>query len=377
MMDKEVKLGEKIFGLFFGLLMIFGSMNILIFSAPVVQAEDGSPEIHLNEIGFSADFVDTLSTTLYCPRFKQNSDWETQIIVSNPSEDDANLEIYYYTDEGDLIDEIYEQIETHCTIDFISTDHGILEETGNAVISSDVPIFGNVIYYSEYCAAAEPLQTSPSPILYCPGFYQTEEWYTWIYINNIGIDPSDVTLTYYDEFGEELCTVFKLLFPHETQYFRPYDDGIEATLGSIIIESSTEEGLIGFVFKMCYGSTIAYTYSLINNLDNTHSATFITGEDNSDELIFFNPEPEMKVLDLTFFDEEGNQINSLINEQFEPYSTYKILVNDYDEGYSFGSVKIESDNNGIVGYFGHIGQNYGLANSIEMKRRFTLHLNHM
>jgi hypothetical protein len=77
MRNKKNSKGKKILSWFFVTMMVFVSMNIMIFSAPLARAEEGSPEIHLNELGFSKEFVSTLSTTLYYPRFEQNSNWET------------------------------------------------------------------------------------------------------------------------------------------------------------------------------------------------------------------------------------------------------------------------------------------------------------
>ena len=111
-MTKINKKANKVLCLFSGILMVFVSMNIMIFTAPTVLAEGGSPTIHVDEIGFSTEFVTSLSTTLYCPRFEQNSDWETQFIISNPSSDDAELDICYYDSSGQLIDIVYEEISS-------------------------------------------------------------------------------------------------------------------------------------------------------------------------------------------------------------------------------------------------------------------------
>ena len=60
---------------------------------------------YVNEIGFSSDFTTNPSTILYCSRFEQNSDWLTQISLSNPSGklmegDLACVIINYYDDKG-------------------------------------------------------------------------------------------------------------------------------------------------------------------------------------------------------------------------------------------------------------------------------------
>ena len=49
MSKKFNKLKKLIIGLFCGILMIFGTMNVLIFSAPVVNAENIGTEIHFEE----------------------------------------------------------------------------------------------------------------------------------------------------------------------------------------------------------------------------------------------------------------------------------------------------------------------------------------
>ena len=47
---------NKFVSLYSVMLMVFISMNIIIFSAPVVSAEGGgSPEIYVDELGFSKD----------------------------------------------------------------------------------------------------------------------------------------------------------------------------------------------------------------------------------------------------------------------------------------------------------------------------------
>lgn len=347
------------------MLLILVSMNIIIFSAPVVMAEGGSPDIHLDELGFSKEFVSTLSTTWYCPRFEQNSNWETQIILSNPSENNAQLYIYYYDSSGQYIDTVSEVLDKKNTIDFISLDHDIEDETGSIKISSSEQIFGDVIYYSEYCGVAEPLQYSPSTVLFCPGFYQTTDWDTWICVNNIESSSSEITYTYYDDEGTLLDTFDELLSPNEIRYFKPSDDEITDTLGSVIIESNVEDALIGYILKMNNDGTKAYSYSLCTDMNNNHCTHFITDDDNTEELIFFNPETNVKTLNLYFYDEEGEQIYSF-NQQLLSHETFKMLINDYVGENNFGLVNVESNYNGVVGYFGHIGDNYALANSIEI-----------
>jgi hypothetical protein len=359
-------LSKKVEGMLCGMLLIFVSMNIIIFSSPNVSAEGGGLEIHLNEIGFSTEFSSTLSTTLYCPRFEQNSNWETQIVLTNPDENDTNIIIEYYC-EGVLIGQINDLIISKNTISFTSNQHNIYEQTGSVVISSDIPIFGNVIYYSSYCAAAETLQTSSSSTLYCPGFYQTIDWDTWICINNVDSCANEVTITYYNEYGTEIDTIIDTLSSNENRYFRPSDDGIESTFGSIIIDSGINDVLNGYVLKVNSDSTKAYSYILSNELNNYHCTEFITNDFNTNELVFFNPEPEIKNINLNFYDETGTLINSITNQELSSYETINLLINDFDEGKPFGSIYIESDCNGIVGYFGHIGPNYGTANSINKK----------
>ncbi|UCH90173.1 MAG: hypothetical protein JSV49_05925, partial [Thermoplasmata archaeon] len=229
------KKSRKFVGLFCGMLIVI-SFNF-VFIPEEVKSESGPPWVNLDEMGFSSDFIDTLSTELYCPRFVQNTNWETLITLSNPSENKAFIDIFYFDEDGYYIDDFNTEIESKDTIDFISTDHGIQNEAGSIIISSNIPIFGNIIYYSEYCAASEPLQSNPSTTLYCSGFYQSVDWETWICINNINGTSSSITLTYYDENGNSIDTFIDTLSPKEQRYFRPSVDGITDTFGSVIVQS--------------------------------------------------------------------------------------------------------------------------------------------
>jgi hypothetical protein len=338
-------------------------MNVIIFTAPLVSAEGGSLEIHLDEIGFSTEFVTELSTTLYCPRFEQNSNWETQITLTNPSENDANIVINYFTNNGESIDQIYEFIPSKDCIDFISTEHNIEEESGSIIISSDEPLFGNIIYYSEYCAASEPLQISSSNILYCPGFYQNDEWETRICVNNVGTTSTNVTFTYYNDEGSLVDSIIDTLSKNEIRYFQPVDDNIQSTFGSVIISSTSGE-LNGYVLITKTDGTIGYSYKLEDNLNTHLYSIFISGDDVSNNLVLFNPEAALKTVDITFYTEDGNIIETINDQELDSYETTKIIVEDHIDDNSFGSINIDSDGNGILGYFGHIGTNYGLANSI-------------
>ncbi len=365
----------RILGLMLGILMVFVSINILVFYTPEAQAERIIPaqgglfDIYLDELGFATEFTTTLSTTLYCPRFEQSAEWETQIELTNPSSSDAEVEIYYYDQDGAYIDQAFDVLDAHQSIEFISLDHGIMDEYGSVVITSTVPIFGKVIYYGSHCAAAEPMQTGDADELYCPGFSQEAGWDTWICVNNVG-SSSTVTFTYYDVDGIQIDSIVDTLSANEVRYFTPLSDGISDDVGSIIIDSSTNEGLVGYALRINTDGTIAFSYSLMDELTNKQSSVFLigqdtlTGEDIISDLYLFNPESQLKSLNLVFYDELGTIVGggpALLSS----YETLHVLINTYVPGGSFGSVTVDSDYNGIVGYFDHYGVNYGLANGIE------------
>lgn len=72
----------------------------------------------------------------------------------------------------------------------------------------------------------------------------------------------------------------------------------------------------------------------------------------------------MKTIDITFYTENGNVIETINGQELNSYETLKIYIEDYIDENSFGSIDIDSDGNGILGYYGHIGIDYGLAHSI-------------
>lgn len=140
------------------------------------------------------------SRTFYFPHFQQDVGWQTFVAIANPNDQEAEVALAFYRDDGSLLKVQHFNIPYNGKQGFTLSSLGV---TGGGWIKvdSDLPVVG-LLNFDDYANRMGSMSgVTPTPFVYFPHFHQDANWQTFYAIVNPSDSPAQITITFYRDSG--------------------------------------------------------------------------------------------------------------------------------------------------------------------------------